>query len=130
MKRPIASGAVAAALAFVLGCGSDSLAPFQPEIANLPESFQAQATGVRNVTTTEDWTWQNTSTTANVNQATVVTSGSATLVILDADGTQVYARDLAEDGTFVTAAGASGAWTIRLELARFSGDLNFRVQTP
>ncbi|HEU4997279.1 MAG TPA: hypothetical protein VFT29_20825 [Gemmatimonadaceae bacterium] len=113
----------------VLAC-SDSLAPFQPEIANATDSFQLQATGVRSVTNTFEYTWQNTGTTANVNQATVVIAGTATLTILDAQGQQVYAKDLAQNGTFQTSAGNAGAWKIRMALTNYSGTLNFRVQKP
>ena len=55
-------------------------------------------------------------------------SDSATLVVLDADGEQVYTRSLAENGTFVTAAGAAGSWTIRVTYSAASATVNFRVQ--
>jgi hypothetical protein len=112
------------------GCNNDSLAPFQPEVTNQPDTFQLQATAVKNVTTTLEYDWQNSGTTANVNQATVMTDGAASLTILDADGTQMYARDLAENGTFVTGAGTAGLWTIRMVLTSFDGTLNFRVEKP
>jgi hypothetical protein len=112
------------------GCDEDPLAPFQPEVSNQPDSFQLQATGVRNVTLTRDYNWQNNGSTANVNQATTVASGNATLTILDADGTQVYHRDLSENGTYTTSQGSSGNWTIRMKLSRYRGTLNFRAQKP
>lgn len=113
----------------VLGC-SDSLAPFQPEIANVPDNFQLQATDVKSVTNTFEYAWQNSGTTANVNQATIVSAGSANLTILDGQGTQLYANDLAQNGTFQTSAGTPGAWKIRMSLTNYSGTLNFRVQKP
>ena len=112
-----------------LAC-SDSLAPFQPEIANVPDNFQLQATGVTNVSNTFEYTWQNSGTTANVNQATTVSAGSAQLTILDATGAQVYTRALADNGTFPTTAGTSGSWKIRMVLTNYSGTLNFRAQKP
>ena len=112
-----------------LAC-NDSLAPFQPEIANVPGSFQLQATNVRNVSNTFEYTWQNSGTTANVTQATIITAGSAQLTILDAQGSQVYTRNLSDNGTFQTTTGTTGAWTIRMLLTNYSGTLNFRVQTP
>ena len=112
-----------------LAC-SDSLAPFQPEVSNVADNFQLQATGVTNVTDTFEYTWQNSGTTANVNQATIVSSGTAQLTILDATGAQVYTRSLADNGTFVTTAGATGAWKIRMVLTNYSGTLNFRAQKP
>ena len=82
------------------------------------------------VTQTLDYTWHNTGTTADVNQSGVITGGSGTLRILDADGTQVYSRSLTETGTFATSAGTSGDWSIEVTLSSASGTLNFRVQKP
>jgi hypothetical protein len=111
----------------VIAC-NDSLAPFQPEIANVTDNFQFQATDVRRVTNTFEYTWQNTGPTAAVNQATTITVGTATLTVLDAQDVQVYTRNLADNGTFPTTAGTAGAWTIRMVLTNYSGTLNFRVQ--
>ena len=127
MKR-FAIYAVALAAA-AIAC-NDSLAPFQPEIANLTDNFQLQATNVRNVTSTLDYTWQNTGTSANVNQATVASAGTATLTIQDGQSAQVYTKDLTANGTFQTSAGSAGAWKIHVVLTNFSGTLNFRVQKP
>lgn len=112
------------------GCDDDPLSPFQPEIANLQDNFQFQVTALSNVTTTRDYTWINTGTTANVNQSTSLSAGSATLVIHDAANAEVYRRDLKQNGTFQTAAGTAGSWRIRVELTNASGAVNFRVQKP
>ena len=119
-------------LALAVGCGSESaLNPaFQPQVSNQPDNFQFQSTGVTNVTQTLQYTWQNTGTTANVNQATIVNSGSATLTIRDSVGVQVYSRNLADNGTFSTSVGSSGSWTIQIVLTGMSGTINFRVQKP
>jgi len=85
---------------------------------------------VTNVTQTLQYTWQNTGTQANVNQATVLTAGTATLTIRDAAGTQVYTRNLTDNGTFQTTSGATGGWSIQVVLTSVSGTLNFRVQRP
>ncbi|HMB68072.1 MAG TPA: hypothetical protein VKU85_02130 [bacterium] len=135
INRAIALGACAAACLALAACSdnaapNNALDPFQPEIVNTAASFELQATAVTNVTTTQDYTWQNAGTTANVNQATVVNDGAATLAVLDADGTEVYSSDLAVSGSFVTAAGTAGDWTLRLVLNGCFGDLNFRVETP
>jgi len=116
---------------FITGCGSGSaLNPvFQPQVANNPDNFQFQSTGVQNVTQTLQYTWPNSGTHASVNQATTVTTGSAMLQIRDSQGTVVYNSDLALNGTFPTApAGQAGNWTILLTLSNYSGTLNFRVQ--
>jgi hypothetical protein len=117
-------------LSLLAGCSKDPLSPFQPEITNVQDNFQFQATGIKDVTTTKNYNWQNTDTTANVNQSCVITRGSATLTILDADGTQVYSGNLTDNGTFVTTSGTTGTWVIRVELTGLSGTLNFRVQKP
>lgn len=101
---------------------------FQPEVANLTDNFQFQSTGVTNVTQTLNYTWQNTGTAANVDQATTLTSGSATLTIFDASGAMVYSRSLTDNGTFATSTGTTGAWRINIVINGASGTFNFRVQ--
>lgn len=124
--------ALAAALAAaVMGCGGSNSAlnpAFQPQVNNATDNFQFQATGVQRVTQTLNYTWQNTGIAATVNQATTVTAGQAILTIKDANGTQVYMADLVNNGTFTTATGITGNWTITLTLTNYSGTLNFRVQ--
>jgi hypothetical protein len=120
---------VAGAVGLLLACG-DPLAPFQPEIANAADSFQFQATGVKDLTWSHDYAWVNTGTTANVDHSSVVTTGTATLIIRDANGTQVYSSPLNPSGSVTTGAGTSGTWTIRVELVTLDGTLNFRVQKP
>jgi len=128
------TGLVAAiGLAAVIGCGgstNSSLAPFEPEVNNAPGTFQLQATGVDNVTAVEEYTWSNSKTTANVNQSGTLTAGTAVLTLLDNTASQVYSRDLSESGVYQASVGDVGTWTIRLELTNYSGDLNFRVESP
>ena len=126
----VARVAIVLLLATVAGCGGGSaLNPqFQPQVTNQPDNFQFQSTGVTNVTQTLQYTWQNSGTMANVNQATTVTAGTATLTIRDAATTQVYQANMTANGTFVTNAGTTGAWTIQVTLTSFSGTINFRVQ--
>jgi hypothetical protein len=118
----------AVALVLAAACEDDSLAPFQPEIGNATDNYQFQVTALRDVSTTVEYDWQNTGTVANVNQSTSLSAGTATLVIRDAQGAQVYRRSLVENGTFQTSAGAAGRWRIRVELAGATGAVNFRVQ--
>jgi hypothetical protein len=131
-RRPAArAGALATAvLLAAAACDDNALAPFQPEILNQPDSFQLQATGVKNVTTVLLYDWQNSGTTADVNQATVLTAGTATLTIRDDAGTEVYSANLTDNGTFTTAAGVTGSWEIVVALNDCDGDLNFRVEKP
>jgi hypothetical protein len=120
-----------ALLLALVGCGTSnsSLNPqFQPQVANAADTFQFQSTGVTNVTETLSYTWQNTGIAANVDQATTVTAGTAVVVIRDAAGTQVYSAGLQNNGSFQSATGQAGNWTIQVVLQGYSGTLNFRVQ--
>jgi len=120
-----------ALLLALFGCGSgnSSLNPqFQPQVANATDTFQFQSTGVTNVSETLNYTWQNTGIAANVDQATTVIAGSAVVMIRDAAGTQVYSAGLQTNGSFQSATGQAGNWTIQVVLQGYSGTLNFRVQ--
>lgn len=107
---------------------SDALAPFQPEINNATDNFQFQATGLSGVTTTVQYSWQNTGTAATVNHSSAVTGGTATMTVKDAAGTTVYSGALVASGTPSTSTGTAGGWSIRVELVDTRGTLNFRVQ--
>jgi hypothetical protein len=119
-------------LLVLAACGDDPLAPFSPEIGNLTDNFQFQATGLSNVNTTVEYMWQNTGTTANINQSSAVTAGTAMVTIYDASNprVQVYNRTQADNGTFATATGTTGMWLIRVTLNDVSGTLNFRAEKP
>lgn len=127
---PFAVAAFLVLVALVVGCNDDPLAPFQPEVFNNVDTFELQATNLTNVSATRTYSWENTGTTANINQATVLSDGSAVLTVRDAVGTQVYSRDLTENGTSTTAEGISGTWTLQLQLTNCSGTLNFRAEKP
>jgi len=117
---------IAAAL---VGCNNSTAPGIQPEIANLTDNFQFQTSSLHGGSGTWSYTWQNTGIAATVNQSCSITGGAATLVVKDSAGTQVYARDLAENGTFVTDSGLTGAWTIEVVFDRvFAAAVNFRVQ--
>ena len=111
------------------GCQSaNSLAAYQPEIGNNPDNFQFQVTDVKNVTTTVEYTWQNSGNTASVNQASAISNGSATVTLQDADQVERYSKSLSANGTFQSDAGKAGSWKIRVVLKNLNGTLNFRVQ--
>ena len=118
------------ALLLVMACGGDPLAPFQPEIDNRPDSFQFQVTALRGVSVVRAYDWQSSAAAVDVNQATALTAGSATLTIRDDAGAVVYSRALTANGTFQTTAGVPGRWRIELRLDGASGAVNFRVQRP
>jgi len=95
---------VLALVASLAGCGGGSaLNPqFQPQVSNVADNFQFQTTGITNITQTLHYTWQDSGTAASINQACSITGGTATLSLLDANGTQVYSASLANNGTFQT----------------------------
>ena len=114
-------------------CGDDTnpIGPEnQPEVANLQDNFQFQASNLTGTTQTLTYTWVNTGTSANVNQSGTVSSGTATLTIRTPAGAQAYSRSLSETGTFTTGTGAPGNWQIEVRLVNVTGTLNFRVQKP
>jgi len=121
---------IAGAVAGACGDGNPIGPSNQPEIANNRDNFQFQASNLRGTTQTLNYTWENTGTTANVNQSGQISSGTARLTLRDASGTEVYNRALTETGTFMTAAGATGNWRIEVRLENVTGTLNFRVQKP
>lgn len=119
------------AILVLTGCGSDPVQPLlEPEVINQTDTFQFQATTSGQTTQSFQYAWENTGTTANVDQSTVLNSGTAVVTITDANGTQVYTHDLNQDGSFSSAQGVSGMWTIRVVLDKAVGGLNFRVQKP
>ena len=111
-------------------CGSDRSNPLspavQPEVVNNADAFSFQVTGVQNASATLDYSWQNTGTVATVNQSASISAGSATLIIRDAAGTQVYSRSLSDNGTFTSTTGVAGTWTVRVVFSGTSGTINFR----
>jgi len=119
------------ALGFGTACSGNVLGPDnQPQISNQTDTFQWQATAMDNISQTLTYTWQNTGTSADVNQSPNLSAGSATLTIKDASGVEVYSSSLTQGGTFQSAAGAAGAWAIEVRLSGASGALNFRVEKP
>ncbi len=115
----------------IAGCDDDTntLSPqFEPEISNITDDFQFQATALTNVSQTLTYTWNNTGVSANINQSCSMTGGSAALTIKDADGTVVFSSDLTENGTLVTSDGTAGNWTIIVVLTNVDGTLNFRAE--
>lgn len=123
VNRWLAAGALV-----LVACGSDSTAPgIQPEVINATDNFQYQVSAIQDYTGTQSYTWQNTGTTATVNQSASVSAGSATLVLLDANGAQVYSRSLADNGTFSSSAGAAGSWTVRVVYNSTNATVNFRA---
>ena len=121
-----------AALTLLGACGGgNATAPrYEPQVVNRANDFAFQVSALDNVSDDLQYIWQNDGTSANVNQSPSNLSGTVSLVILDANRTQVYSRSLADNGTFTTAAGKAGNWTVRVRFSQASGAVNFRLQKP
>jgi hypothetical protein len=121
--------AVAWAVLQACGNGSNIIGPAnQLQVTNAPDDFQFQVTNLANVQQTLRYTWTNTGDSANVNQASAITGGTATLTVRDPGGAVVYQADLVNNGTYHTSKAAAGAWQIEVKLASADGTVNFRVQ--
>ena len=110
-------------------CSDDNpLAPFEPEIVNDADAFQFQVTGAQNVTVNKSYVWTNATAGASIDHSTALTDGSATVVVLDGEGTEVYRSALKASGTEQSRDGAAGQWTVQVIMSGFDGTANFRVQ--
>jgi len=129
-SAPTACALLAAGLLTACGSSSPVLQPrYQPQIANLTDSFSFQLTGVQDGSSHLEYTWQNTGTAATVDRSSAITAGTVTVTVKDAAGATVYAESQAgKSGSVATTAGAVGAWTIVVDFVNASGTINFRVQ--
>ena len=122
--------AVLLAVACLGGCDSPTAPGIEPEITNEPDSFFYQVRDIRNVSGTWDYTWQNAGTAATVSHSSNAGStGTATLTLLDATGTQVYSGPLLTSGEPSTSpAGVAGTWTVRVVFSGYSNSqVNFEL---
>jgi len=82
---------------------------------------------------TEIFNWRNDLNTADFNaDITASTTGIFQMIVKDSEGTTVLDRNIVgnmEPDTFsgVTASGASGMWTVTINLTRFNGDGSFTL---
>jgi hypothetical protein len=118
------------AVALLAACGGSNLVgpANQLQVANVADNFQWQVTGLNNVTQSFQYSWSNTGDSANVNIASSITGGSATLTISGPNNAVIYSGSLGANGTFHTAKSTAGTWTIAVALDKCDGTLNFRVQ--
>lgn len=123
MRRWLVAGSV-----ILAACSDGTAAPGRsPEIINATDNFQYQISDIQAYSGSQTYSWQNTGTTATINQSASITAGTATLVLRDANGMQVYSRSLADNGTFSSSAGAAGTWTIRVTYSSVDATVNFRA---
>ena len=125
LVRWITAGVVTLALA---ACSDAATSPGrEPQIVNVTDNFQYQISDIRAFSGNQVYSWQNSGTTAKVNQSAAVTSCAVSLVLRDANGTQVYSRSLADNGTFVSGTGVPGIWTVQVSYSTADATVNFRV---
>jgi len=71
------NGLVAGAM-ILAACGDGATAPgTNPEIINTADNFQYQVSNIQQFSGTQTYSWQNSGTTATVNQSASIASGSA-----------------------------------------------------
>jgi hypothetical protein len=120
------------ALILVAACGDGPTAPpgIQPQITNLTDAFSYQVSAVQDFTGTYNYTWQNTGALAQISHASDAgATGTATVVVRDAAGTQVYSGQLVSSGQPVSSpTGVAGTWTISVVYSSYSNtQVNFAV---
>jgi hypothetical protein len=103
---------------------------YEPQVVNLPNDFAYQASSLVDVTDERVYTWQSDGTSATVNQIPTGLTGTASLFVYDGAGNQVYQHALTDTGTFATAAGAAGIWSVRVRFEDANGALSFRLKKP
>jgi hypothetical protein len=114
----------------VYSCGNnnDPMSPYNPEIINNTNNFEFQITAAENLDHAENYIWRNNGSQATINQSCSITAGRATVFLSDSTGAVLYTGDLTDNGTFQSAAGVAGSWTIRIEFVNLDGTVNFRTQ--
>ena len=103
---------------------------YQPQIINVRNDFAYQVVGLEEFSSDVVYAWESDGRPASVLQSPQVLTGAATLFISDGSGAQVYQRSLGENGTFTTAAGTPGTWTVRLKFPEATGSATFHLTKP
>lgn len=114
-----------------MACAEESPAGLEldPAIVSQIDDFSFDLVGFADATETWHYTWTNTAPTATVDHASVLTAGSATLTIFDANADPVYSGPVANGDTVGTATGAAGAWIVRVVLTKAAGAVRFRLRS-
>ncbi len=114
-------------LCTVAACSGNPIGPSNQFVNNV-DTFRFQRTDIVDATQTLSYSWTITGSAATVDIAGVVTGGTATVTITDAQGVEVFSGDLDGNNNTSTNSGAAGTWTIRIDLVGVSGTLDLRVQ--
>ncbi len=114
----------------VIGCGStdEDNNNLDPDIISKVDTFSFWAGELYTVTARLTYNWTNTSESALIDHSSARLGGTATLIILDADGNQVYQDNMKSGETDITGPGNPGAWSIIVALEDFTGTVSFRVK--
>lgn len=112
----------------VLACGDGEIVGPTLDVSSQVDNFQFQGGSLDELTRVLEYNWEITGTVARVVHASIVTNGTAILTMRDADGTQVYQRDLNEAGTFETDEGTAGRWLVVVDFKDASGLVRFGAQ--
>ena len=112
------------------GCSDDSnpVSAFEPEIINNADAFQFQITDAVNVNTILNYNWTNTGSQATIDHSSVLSEGTATVKLYDADGTEVYSNDLVASLNESSSVGTAGIWNVQIIFVNASGTFNIRVE--
>ena len=118
------------------GCmGSDCETSNEPSgqrvVCTTPKTFSYTRNGSM-VSEKKDYQWENSGTTATVSAAFNSSSGTATVVVKDADGKTVYNKSHSWNGQTAedqpTMSGKAGTWTISINLGGLTGQVALNVR--
>lgn len=100
-----------------------------PTVTNEVGTFRYEAHDLDDVHEEFSFIWQNPGIQAKVLHRGFVPHGSNIIVILDADGTEVYRHDMLFEVDDVTAVGVAGAWTVEFLLHGTTGRIDMQLET-
>jgi hypothetical protein len=125
--------AIAASAALLTAGCNDVVTQIGPEndptVTNEVGTFRYEAHDLDDVHEEFSFIWQNPGTQAKVLHRGFVPHGSNIIVILDADGTEVYRHDMLFEVDDVTAVGVPGAWTVEFLLHGTTGRIDMQLET-
>jgi len=106
-----------------IGPGND------PTVTIQVGSFRYEAHDLDDVHEEFSFVWPNPGTRAKVLHRGFVPHGSNIIVVLDANGTEVYRHDMLFQTDDETAAGVPGDWTVEFLLHGTTGRIDMQLET-
>jgi len=95
---------------------------------NEPGVFSLRLDSMTDLSNRPRYEWINAMGKATVRQASRIKTGVARIEIRDAAGFIVHSKSLTQRGSFATAAGKPGVWTILLVLNHATGSVAFDIK--